>query len=213
MSAITDSDKIRLFENNNLDKTESESRGIIKFYGLYWRKDYFLHGAQMQQLIGSPSRMIGQGRSKKNADDSQSYMNFWDQKGVYILYDLNLIPVYCGQAGTERNYIDRKNTGKNGIGQRLNSHAWETYRNGWHYFSWFGFLETEMDRIRDETRERRINPEWKIPDSKTLNLNSILNSMEGIVISGFIPRFNNRGGDFKYAYECRQYERSPYIIE
>jgi hypothetical protein len=193
---------------------ESELKGgIIRFFGLYWRKDLFLYGMDKQQLVGSPSGLIGKGRHGKDADDSQAYLNFWMQKGVYILYDANLVPVYCGQAGTERNYNERKNSGENGIGQRLKSHATGIYRNGWSFFSWYGFLNTDLKPLRTLSRENRISPAWSVPDPAKLNMNSILNSMEGIVISGFIPRFNNRGGDLRDATECRQYERQPYIIE
>lgn len=44
------------------------------------------------------------------------------------------------------------------------------------------------------TREEREKPNWT--DFKATNtLNELLASFEAVLIEGFVPRFNNRGGD------------------
>jgi hypothetical protein len=128
-------------------------------------------------------------------------MNFWGQKGVYILYDANLNPVYAGQAG-----IARKNA-KDGqaIGDRLYDHNFGLYRNGWELFSWFGFLDTEKVKLKEADLNKRMNPDWKFNNTEGA-LNLLLASFEAILIEGFAPRFNARGGDLGKAVHVDQFE-------
>ncbi|SDG17770.1 hypothetical protein PUH89_18350 [Rhodobacter capsulatus] len=57
--------------------------GFIKFYGLYWRKDLIEWNSR--QLLGQPGGWMGKGKVAANFDRRKLQMNFWGQKGVYVL--------------------------------------------------------------------------------------------------------------------------------
>ena len=178
------------------------SGGLIKYYGLYWsrRRVSWEH----EQMLAIPRGKTGSGNRPKQSLDNWNCINFWGQLGVYILYDSDIYPVYAGQAGVERKNKTKGNT----IGGRLKDHVIGKYRNAWEYFSWFGFLERE--KVKTTTRNlditRQIWPVWALPTHKDITINTLLSSFEAIVIEGFIPRFNARGGDLKNAVYCNQYE-------
>eukprot|EP01036_Dinobryon_divergens_P053213 gene53213-71140_t len=118
-------------------------------------------------------------------------MNFGGQKGVYILYDQNLSPVYAGQAG-----LTRKNTADGqSIGDRIYNHRGGIYRNGWELFSWFGFCDTTKLELKKSSEDDRMKPKWTFNANSDTALNLLLASFEAILIEGFAPRFNARGGD------------------
>ncbi|TCP58533.1 hypothetical protein EV663_1229 [Rhodovulum bhavnagarense] len=175
--------------------------GFIKFYGLYWRKD--LVDWSSKHILGQPKGWLGKGRIAANFDRQKLQMNFWGQKGVYVLYDDALHPVYAGQAGLTR----KDSAGGQAIGDRLNMHRQGVYRNGWSLFSWFGFLETEklnLKKVKED--EKRLSPKWEFKPQEQSELNLLLASFEAILIEGFAPRFNARGGDLKTAVLVNQYE-------
>jgi hypothetical protein len=175
--------------------------GLIKFYGLYWRKD--LIAWHERQLLGQPTVWLGKGRIPRGFDRRTVQMNFWDQKGVYILYDNALHPVYAGQAGLTR----KDSTGGQTIGDRLNMHRQGVYRNGWSLFSWFGFMEVKKFSLKSEKDEaKRLRPNWQFKPQGKIDLNLLLASFEAILIEGFAPRFNARGGDLKKAVLVNQFE-------
>lgn len=164
--------------------------GFIKFYGLYWDKSVvgWLDG----ELLGQPPGWMGKGKPPKDFDRKTVQMNFWNQQGVYILYDANLQPVYAGQAG-----LSKKGNAEGGqnIGNRLLTHSRGIYRNGWSLFSWFGFLETSKISLKSASDDSRLKPKWTFPDPGNSELNLLLASFEAVLIEGFSPRFNSRGGD------------------
>ncbi len=175
--------------------------GFIKFYALYWRKDQIDWNAR--QLLGQPRGWMGKGKVASNYDRRNLQMNFWGQKGVYVLYDDALQPVYAGQAGLTR----KDSAGGQAIGDRLNMHRQGVYRNGWSLFSWFGFMEIEKFNLKTEKDEnRRLSPDWQFKAQGDSNLNLLLASFEAILIEGFAPRFNARGGDLKKAVLVNQFE-------
>ena len=175
--------------------------GFIKFYALYWRKDQIDWNAR--QLLGQPRGWMGKGKVASNYDRRNLQMNFWGQKGVYVLYDDALHPVYAGQAGLTR----KDSAGGQAIGDRLNMHRQGVYRNGWSLFSWFGFMEIEKFNLKTEKDEnRRLSPDWQFKAQGDSNLNLLLASFEAILIEGFAPRFNARGGDLKKAVLVNQFE-------
>jgi hypothetical protein len=142
-------------------------------------------------------------------------MNFWRQKGVYVLYDRDLTPVYAGQAGLERS----NSTGGRTIGDRLVDHSLGKYRNGWEFFSWFGFLKSEREhelkgKLKRAARELRHDPDWSfsIAPDETSELNALLDSFEAILIEAFVPRFNSRGRNLKGATYVDQLEVKPKLV-
>ncbi len=174
--------------------------GFIKFYGLYWRKAAVKWGES--QLLGQPQGWMGKGKTSRDFDAATVQMNFWKQKGVYILYDDSLNPVYAGQAG-----LTRKNAaGGQSIGNRLNAHSHGIYRNGWSIFSWFGFLGKDKIALKTAVEKDRLEPEWSFQSLSDSTLNQLLASFEAILIEGFAPRFNSRGGDLGKAVLVDQYD-------
>jgi len=175
--------------------------GFIKFYGLYWRKDRIDWNSR--QLLGQPYGWLGKGRIAAGFDRRTLQMNFWGQKGVYVLYDDALHPVYAGQAGLTR----KDSAGGQAIGDRLNVHRQGVYRNGWSLFSWFGFMEVEKFNLKSEKDEsKRLAPDWQFKLQGESDLNLLLASFEAILIEGFAPRFNARGGNLKKAVLVNQFE-------
>jgi hypothetical protein len=184
---------------------QTSSAGFIKFYGLYWKR-----ASLSQGLCGVPSGWIGKGKISPEFDRSNLKMDFSGQKGVYILYDDSLNPVYAGQAGISRS---NATSGGQTIGNRLLAHSTGPYRNGWSLFSWFGFLKTNKLSLKSANLEARMKPVWTYenvdsPESESDQLNDLLASFEAILIEGFAPRFNARGGDLKGALYVNQYEEN-----
>jgi hypothetical protein len=183
------------------DKPLKEA-GFIKFYGLYWKKSDVGWQDPRPKLLGQPKGWMKKGKVATDADRSRFQMNFWQQKGVYILYDANLNPVYAGQAGLKKTAKD----GSQNIGNRLLHHSRGVYRNGWSLFSWFGFLETKQIDLRNTDEKFRYNPSWNFESQQNVELNHLLASFEAILIEGFAPRFNARGGDLGKAVIVNQFE-------
>ena len=184
---------------------------FIKFYGLFWRKDAVDWDRRV--LLGQPQGWLGKGNKRNNIDIESIQMNFYQQKGVYILYNDALQPVYAGQAGLAR----RNSTGGQAIGDRLATHSRGVYRNGWSLFSWLGLLDTERSFLTRMTDEQRLNPSWVMPagppSAPDAALNTLLASFEAILIEGFTPRFNTRGGNLPHAVIVDQYEPGPARVE
>lgn len=204
--------------NDLVEFSESDapsSGGFIKFYGLYWKREFIF--TKDGVLPGLPLGWVGKGT--RSVDPDTLWMNFWDQKGVYVLYDDNLVPVYAGQAGTVRkgknNYTGRT------LGQRLRDHCRGKYRNGWKYFSWFGFLACTTEKelkgnLKSADLEQRKDIPWKndsIFKKNENNLNGVLDSFEAILIEAFIPRFNSRGGNLKHTVYVDQFEGTPKFLQ
>jgi hypothetical protein len=177
--------------------------GFVRFYGQYWSKS--LVDWKTETLLGCPDGWIGRGKIAADQDRAEFQMNFWGQKGVYILYESNLTPVYVGQAGLER--ANSPDGGGGSLGARLSRHYYGGYRNGWSLFSWFGFLETKQLKLREAGQAARMNPSWKFGAGASPSLNEILASFEAVLIEGFTPRLNSRGGDLGSAWYVDQYER------
>ena len=193
----------------------------MKFYGLYWNKEYILDDRELELLPGLPQGWIGKGKIAKNFDRSAMWVNFWNQRGVYVLYDRDLTPVYTGQAGLVRSKKKISESGRS-LGERFRDHKHGKYRNGWDFFSWFGFLSTPIEQeiqsvIRkddDEAVRIKRDPKWefKAPSGDT-ELNLLLDSFEAILIEAFTPRFNSRGGNLNGATYVNQLEDLPFFLK
>jgi len=205
------------------------SGGFMKFYGLYWKKEFIFSDSEHRILAGLPVGWTGKGNVARNFDRSAMWMNFWDQKGVYVLYDRDLVPVYSGQAGLVRK---SKGTGDGGrtLGERLRDHKVGKYRNGWEFFSWFGFLnavnEKDIRKVIRQDDEKSVeikrSPEWKFEaiksggadgGSRSIELNLLLDSFEAILIEAFTPKFNSRGGNLNGATYVNQLEGAPFFMK
>lgn len=213
-------DDISLAHETDLQEEarQPESGGFMKFYGLFWKKNAFLEHCGIDQsnnsnefLLGSPAGWTGRGRPGQTFNHNRLWMNFWAQKGVYVLYDEQLTPVYVGQAGLTRK---KKSLGRN-LGERLRDHTIGKYRNGWVFFSWFGFLEPERETelrgyLRSSRLDARLDPKFGFKASSDgEELNNLLDSFEAILIEAFTPRFNSRGGNLKGSVYVDQFEGKP----
>lgn len=201
-------------EDENSQDTVDEvtgSGGFLKFYGLYWDRKFIVESQGV--LPGIPEGWTGRGI--RGVDRDTLWMNFWGQQGVYVLYDENIQPVYTGQAGLRRS---RSTTQGRSIGDRLSEHLNGKYRNGWKYFSWFGFLDSSREavlrrRLKDANLDDKLDPKWEFrPSSQKHELNMLLNSFEAILIEAFVPRFNSRGGNLLGASYVDQFESTPAYI-
>lgn len=213
------------FADAEMESKQPKSGGFLKFYGLYWDRNFWdrkpgswlekpaLGWEERALLPGVPVGWTGKGT--KGIDQNTIWLNFWHQKGVYVLYDENLIPVYTGQAGLQKG--EKSELGGRTIGDRLREHSLGKYRNGWRYFSWFGFLSFAQEgkirgKIKNISREERLNTKFEFLPAggkSEVELNLLLDSFEAILIEAFTPRFNSRGGNLNGATYVDQFEGEP----
>lgn len=107
-------------------------------------------------------------------------VNFCDQLGVYILYDRHEV-VYAGRSA-ER------------LGVRLREHTTDRLNGRWDRFSWFGLSQV--------TSEGKLIPLGKV----TLSANTVIASLEALLIEGLEPKQNRKRGDEFKAIEYLQYQ-------
>ena len=105
-------------------------------------------------------------------------VDFGTQKGVYILYDQHTV-VYVGRS------IDRP------LGTRLYEHTIDRLNSRWNRFSWFGLL--------DVTEEGEL-----IERSNNSSLDTIIATLEGLLIEALEPPQNRKRGDDISAVEYIQ---------
>jgi hypothetical protein len=196
-------------ENMPGDLTDSSNKkptnALVQFYGLYWHKKHVTWSDT--KILGQPDGWVGKGNTKKGRNPEDFQVNFWKQKGVYVLYDTSLHPIYVGQGGLVR--TDSKEDAGQSIGARLSNHASSRIRNGWEIFSWFGFQNIQEPlKLRSATAEERMNPNWAFAMQNQVGLNMLLDAFEGILIEACSPRFNARGGNMSSGVYVNQYEKT-----
>lgn len=96
-------------------------------------------------------------------------IDFSQQAGVYILYN-----------GDRVMYVGRATNGR--MGSRLSEHTRDRTKARWDRFSWFGVRPVREDGLGE------INP-------ANLSFDTLLASMEALMIEGLEPPQNRRGGD------------------
>lgn len=141
---------------------------MIKNYGLFWDRNLVHWGAK-----NNSGTLLGQRKGGKKKDEE---IDFRDQRGIYALYDINLNPVYVGQAGGKNNA---------NLFSRLKQHTSDHLRNRWVYFSWFGLKSVTKNGLSN--RERK-GAGGSIQDT--------LNNLEGILIAVLEPKLNKQGPKF-----------------
>lgn len=193
---------VELHPQDVIQEAPKQNESFVKFYGLYWQRNQVDWGSG--QLLGAPKGWLGKGKVDEQ-ERPQLQMNFWSQKGIYLLYDRLLTPIYAGQAGLERGV----GAGGRTVGDRLSEHARKSYfMNAWDNFTWFGFLETPQMALRNAEEDQRMNVAWTKPNPAQDNsFNLLLASFEAVLIEGFTPRFNARGGDLKKACVVSQFRQ------
>lgn len=108
-----------------------------------------------------------------------SRVDFHGQEGIYILYD-----------GPRIIYVGRTTTGN--LGARLRAHTEDRLRSRWDRFSWFGVKPVRQDgQLADATQTG-------------IDLNTLIATMEALLIEGLEPPQNRRQGDGFAAIEYVQ---------
>ncbi len=151
-----------------MKKTEKKSNKgnvLVQNYGLYWNKDLVFWGKANKQ--GTLTGVKFENGTTKN----KAVVDFRDQIGIYVLYDIDKEIVYVGQAGSGNN---------NSLFDRLKQHQKDHLRNKWQFFSWFGFYKVNQNRS------------LKKSETKQVNVKTALNDFEGILIKTVEPSLNKR---------------------
>ena len=93
----------------------------IKSYGLLWERKYIHYGRG-----GKAGHLKGY---------NINTVDFRNQRGVYVLYDKDMIPIYVGQAGK----------GKASLFNRLDQHETDHLSGRWQFFTWFGLCGVDKN--------------------------------------------------------------------
>ena len=153
----------------------AEDTAGINAFGLHWDRWKVKWGAT-PEILGASS-------------EGATPVDFHDQKGVYILYNSALRPVYVGQS------VDA-------LGKRLKAHNINRLKGRWEYFSWFGFR-----KVNDETGEL---DEVLVADGDFGRLASML---EAVLIEVMEPSLNRQRGEGIEGAEFLQVASPEYAKE
>jgi hypothetical protein len=108
-------------------------------------------------------------------------VDFGQQRGVYLLHDRQGT-VYVGRVTDQ------------GLGRRLWQHTIDRLQSRWDRFSWFGVYPVQEDGS------------CQFGASFSVDINTVIITMEAILIEGLEPRQNRRRGDELQALEFIQVE-------
>ena len=136
------------------DNEDEPGGGIITSFGMYWNRsdvNWRVNG----QLLGSQHYNAGT-------------VNFWEQTGVYLLYNHNQM-IYVGRT-------------ENALGQRLFQHTTDRLKGRWNQFSWFGLRPIRDNGTLGEA-PIQYNSALMIP------------VLEAVLIEACEPGQNRRRGD------------------
>lgn len=149
---------------------------LIRNYGLHWRRDRVVWG---KKGLGNEGHLSGRLASRATAQ----HVNFRQQAGIYILQE-GFKPLYIGQAGRSDHRLF----------SRLKGHTQNHLAERWDRFSWFGVYPVKKGEL-DDTLDIGRKP----PD-----IDSILNHIEGVLISVTEPPLNRQGARFGSAEQYKQ---------
>lgn len=163
------------------------SAGFIRSYGMFWKSSEV-------DWNGSSSgrRLELLGRHKQNAG-SLKVANFWDQRGIYILY--NDYGAY---------YVGRTHGETMNLGKRLRNHhdgKSSPHRGKWDRFSWFGWRG-----VLSSQDERGLQRLRNIPQRVLTDSTKTVEDIEALLIHslGTIHVGNARSETFKAAIHWDQ---------
>lgn len=109
-------------------------------------------------------------------------VNFCEQRGVYLLHDAQGV-VYVGR------------TTEQSLGRRLYQHTADRLSGRWDRFSWFGVYEVkENGNLQTEATLAKVS------------IDTMIATMEAVLIEGLEPRQNRKRGDDFQAVEFLQVE-------
>lgn len=160
------------------------SKLLVQNFGLRWRRNQVNFGRRGR---GGRAALCGFDAAAKQAD--RRMVDFWEQTGVYALYD-----------GPELVYVGRATKGDEPLGVRLAQHNRDPRKSDrWTAFSWLGF--------------RRVNNDGSLQASylpqRSIGTEEAARVFEGILIELLSPRLNNRGGDLAHIPRYAQWRGDP----
>lgn len=184
-------------EQLDVQKQATSTAGFIRAYGMYWKAD----GVDWYGSSTRPHKEL-LGRVGKQGMSSLKVTNFWEQRGIYILYN-DYGPYYVGRTSGD---------GMN-LGKRLSQHAIgpSPHVDRWDRFSWFGWHGTLASTDARGLQRLRAMPKRLLTDSYTT-----IGDIESMMIQalGTINRGNARVETFAAAAEWTQvplYEREEFL--
>ncbi|NHA66846.1 GIY-YIG nuclease family protein [Phycicoccus flavus] len=171
-----------------LQRQATSRAGFIRAYGMFW------HAEEVDWTGEESSRRLELlGRYGERQPKIQ-VSNFWDQQGIYILYN-DYGPYYVGRT---------VGAGMN-LGLRLRQHWHGTngspHQGKWDRFSWFGWRGTLSGVDPRGLRKLRATPSTLLTDST-----DTVNDLESLLIYalGTINVGNRRQETFRAAVEWKQ---------
>jgi hypothetical protein len=150
------------------------AQDIIKNMGLFWDSDKVRWKGNRR--VGSKCLTGTRATAKRSGN-----VDFWNQTGIYALYQQDYHLVYVGQAGL---------TDQSCMGSRLKTHLSDTLAGRWKLFSWFGLQAVRGDNT--------LGMRGRVKLTQRAHLADVL---EGIVIEVAEPPMNNQRGRFGHKVE------------
>ena len=141
---------------------------IIRNYGLYWKREDVQWGSPG---LGNQGTLLGRNVASKKG----IAIDFRQQAGIYILQD-SFRAIYIGQAGSK---VSR-------LFGRLRGHTRNHLAERWDRFSWFGIYPVKSNVIDVAFNVEKVRTD----------IYSILNHLEGALISVTEPPLNRQGARF-----------------
>lgn len=183
----------------NFKDQASSNAGFIRAYGLFWSAHevdwYGTYSGHHLELLG---RINKQGSSLRVA-------NFWNQQGIYVLYN-DYGPYYVGRTSGQQM----------SLGKRLRHHALglngSPHAGKWDRFSWFGWRG-----VLEGADSRGLRNLRKMPKHLLTNSTSTVNDIEALLIYCFGTRQaggNGKNETFAAALQWEQVfadEREKYL--
>jgi hypothetical protein len=130
---------------------------------------------------------ISQPRILGQQQIGSSAVDFGEQKGVYLLHDDQGV-VYVGRVTDQ------------GLGKRLFQHTLDRLNGRWSRLSWFGVFPVRQDGSLAK-------------ESFSVDIETVIVTMEAVLIEGLEPRQNRKRGDDFQAVEFLQAEDPQLVVE
>lgn len=146
---------------------------LIRQFGEFWNPDMVSWG---KKGPGNGGKLIGEVKG----DNGWVNINFWEARGVYVLYD-NFTITYVGKA------IDQP------LGKRLRDHLSDRLAGRWDMFSWYS-----LSSIRWAQNDVRV------PGTRQISPDTMINTLEALCIAIAEPRLNRRKEALPGALEATQ---------
>lgn len=151
---------------------------LIRAFGQFWNPDTVDWGSKG---AGNKGKLVG----KVRKDGKTHQIDFWQVKGIYVLYS-DFKAVYVGKADSTR------------LGPRLRNHLVDRFAGRWDMFAWFAtstIVATER-RVRD-------------PGKRSVEPGTVINTMEALAILVSDPALNRKRETIPQALHAEQV-KSPH---